>query len=111
AGVVAAGGGAEIDITGEFRSDVTRAANWDTTGAFLHFSGSGPPTSIVNFLWANGADKGATVGGYDQNFAWGGLHLGAGDPLTLQSLTTGHALYVRELLLDGGVAQIRSIHG
>src|SRR5439155_11540559 len=95
----------------EFRNDSTHSAEWDTAGAALHFSGTGPATGVVNWLWVNGADKGATAAGYDHNFVWGTLHLDAGDPLTLQSPTTGHALYLRELLLDGGVAQIRSIRG
>jgi T5SS/PEP-CTERM-associated repeat protein len=110
-GVVAAAAGAEFDVTGEFRNDSTRSADWDTSGAVLHFSGSGESTGAVNWLWVNGADKGATGGGYDDNFAWGTLHLDAGEPLTLQSASTGHAFYVRELLLDGGAAQIRAVRG
>jgi hypothetical protein len=111
-GFIAAGGGAEFDVTGEFRNDSTRAADWDTTGAVLHFSGNGPPTGVVNRLWADGADRGATASGYDDNFVWGELRLDAGDPLTLLPSPSGRrALYVRELLLGGGVDQVRSIQG
>jgi hypothetical protein len=60
---------------------------------------------------APGVELGATAAGCEQNFAWGALHLDAGDTLHLSntSPTAKQALYVRELLLDGGTAQARSI--
>jgi hypothetical protein len=70
---------------------------WETSGAELSFIGG------VNHTYtAAGSDLGVNFPGYEDNFAWGRLVLGAADSLNLQ----GEALYVGVLQLPGGIASI-----
>ena len=68
----------------------------------MNFSGGGSHTYA-----AAGSDLGISFNGYEDNFAWGKLVLGAGQSLNLE----GDAVYVRALELAGGLAQISSITG
>lgn len=59
-----------------------------------------------------GADLGATAEGVVDNFAWGVLRLASGESLTLidGNDVPGGALYVGELVLVDGLAQLAMIH-
>jgi len=60
-----------------------------------------------------GKDLGSSFDGYSDNFAWGILALDADEGLMLADGDTasGGALYVRCLLLGGGIGQISGISG
>ena len=106
--VIIADEDSELVVSREFWT-YSRAANlWDTSRSELHFSGDAHGTQPY-YLAISGVDRGATYEGYDQNFAWGALHVDAGKALRLVSPGPGRAIYVGDLLLDGGAQQISSI--
>ena len=79
--------------------------SWNTSDAQLIFAGG-----LRHLLSVMGDDRGADFSGYENNFAWGTLTLGAGEQLTLDG-DAGSALYVRSLVLAGGIDQISNITG
>jgi hypothetical protein len=95
-------------VSGNLFNASTRSNVWDTGDAFLGFNSGGAHT-----LQLAGADLGSNHIGYDQNYSWGTLQLGAGQSLVLQdgNATAGGALYVDALLLATGLGQIASIIG
>jgi T5SS/PEP-CTERM-associated repeat protein len=106
--VVIADEATEFVVSGDFWTNSAMAERWDTSRAQLHFSGQ-QQGELPYYLQISGVDRGATYEGYRQNFAWGALHVDAGKELRLISPGAGRAIYVRDLLLDGGVDQIGSI--
>jgi hypothetical protein len=76
---------------------------WQTSQAELSFIGSGTHQYLTP-----ASDLGnASFTGYDNNFAWGKLVLGANDSLAIN----GDAIYVGVLDLKGGLGEINSITG
>ena len=70
---------------------------WQTSLAELSFVGGGAHTYA-----AAGKDLGIAYAGYEDNFAWGRLVVGAEDSLKV----SGQAVYVGVLELPGGVDSI-----
>jgi hypothetical protein len=105
-GILVGGWGDRFFVSGDLISASTAADRWDTQLAELILQGAG-----VHDVSVNGDDLGITFDGYDNNFAWGKLLLGAGNRLALQDgdAEPGGAIYVRELILGGGLSQISSI--
>lgn len=103
------GVGDRFFIEKDFLSASTAATTWNTTSAELHFIGGG-----LHHLDVNGIDLGIiTTGGVD-NFGWGVLELAAGDSLVLQNPSSANlhpALYVDELILDGGIGSLADLSG
>jgi len=102
-GALVGGTGDRFFLTGNLLNGSASPAAWNTRDAELHFSGSASHT-----VTTPGVDRGGSFGGYDANFAWGVLELAPGESLTVADAdaTSGAALYVRDLLLDGGLAQL-----
>jgi len=102
-GALVGGAGDRFFLSGELLNASGLAATWNTRDAELHFSGSPSHT-----LTTPGVDHGATFSGYDANFAWGVVEVAAGESLTVADANAapGAALYVRDLLLDGRLAQL-----
>jgi len=102
-GALVGGDGDRFFITGDLANASALPAAWSTRDAELHFTGSPSHT-----LTTPGVDRGNSFDGYDANFAWGVLELAPGESLAVADAdaTTGAALYVRDLLLDGGLAQL-----
>jgi fibronectin-binding autotransporter adhesin len=107
-GYLVGGEGDRFFVTGDLLSSSSVLGDWETLAAELIFEGGGSHT-----LRYTGADFGASGAGYDDNFAWGVLELGAADSLWFEDgdATAGGALYVDVLRLLGGVGQIASISG
>lgn len=106
-GYLAGGEGDVFVVNGDFLSQSLMDSLWRTELARLEFSGPGAPHRFE----LTGEDLGATAAGYDENFAWGTLSLGAGALLDLASATDDpdSALYVNVLELAGGLSQLDSI--
>lgn len=94
-------------VTGGFLNSSLKGADWKTGDAKLILQGAG-----AHKLSLAGADLGASLSGYTNNFAWGSLTLGAGGTYALSdgNGVTGGALYVGQLTLDGGLAQLGTIN-
>ena len=95
-------------VSGSLYNGSQQQLLWDTSAAALTFAGGG-----AHQLQLAGADRGATYSGYQTNFAWQTVRLGAAQSLVLAngSAGPGGALYTRRLTLDGGLAQIAAITG
>ena len=108
-GYLVGGAGDRFIVSDDLLNSSTRAANWNTSAAELIFENG---TDVHDFSIA-GADHAGAVGGFSNNFSWGTVRLAAGQTLRLQdgNATAGGALYVKNLILDGGLSQINSITG
>ncbi|GEM_PF-3873674 len=96
----------EFRISGDFTNLSTENALWDTDEAHLVFTG----TTGTRTWRVAGTDLGADEVGFDQNFAWGVLELESGVSLSIEN-GSGSALYVRELRLADGLAQLGLLQG
>lgn len=103
---VRAVGGAELTVARELSIELTSPTRWDTTDARLNFDDAAANFVTTYLMSVHGVDRGEDGDGYDVNFAWGALRVAAGDFLTLRPPTAGHALYVGELILEGGVDEV-----
>jgi hypothetical protein len=99
------GVGDRFFVNGDLLGESTAKTAWQTADAELHFIGG-----IRHILSVLGNDHSISFDGYDNNFAWGSVTLGAGEQLTLDG-DVGGALYVGSLILPAGLAQISSITG
>jgi hypothetical protein len=83
-------------INGDFISNSTMNTAWNTKQAYLGFIAG---KSTQHAFYITGADYGAVMSGYANNFSWGTLDL-SGNALTLLDGNTdlGGALYLRSLL-------------
>jgi hypothetical protein len=106
-GALIGGVGDRFFISGNLISFSTKNQLWQTRAAELHLEGNGE-----HLLSVNGLDLGDGGQGYVHNFAWGALYLGSGQGLTLinGSGSEAGALYVNELYLADGIAQLQSIN-
>ena len=97
-GFLLGGAGDEFHLSQDFVNHSTQNSQWDTRQAALFFDGGTPQ----NFYLA-GLDSGATAAGYQNNFAWGSLSLGAGTTLDLLNggSNLNAALYVEDINLSG----------
>ena len=99
-GYLAGGEGDEFYMYKGFINNSAQNALWSTGESLLGFSGSSHSFSLA------GADLGATVAGYTDNFAWGTLSIiEASIILSDGNATSGGAQYVDTILgatLDGG---------
>jgi hypothetical protein len=100
-------GGDNFYVSGSLSINSLQNSLWNTSAASLIFDGTGNQTFSLA-----GSDKGDTLAGFSNNFAWGEIELKSGVNLILQD---GHsnasaALYVGLLLLDGGLGQISRIN-
>ena len=102
-GVIKGGVGDRFFVTEDFLSESIQTEEWDTREAELHFAGSNQHVMSVT-----GADFGATPEGFEDNFAWGSVHLASGEGLILVdgNDTPGGALYAGELVLADGLSQL-----
>jgi len=105
-GIVVADADDRFFVRRDFLNASEQQAAWRTEAAELVFE-IGPD----HVLQTPGADDGPSQSGYLDNFAWGTLRLKSGQHLELQdaNATPGAAQYVRRLLLEGGVAQIKDV--
>jgi fibronectin-binding autotransporter adhesin len=101
-GAWSGGAGDRFVVGGDLMNRSTMREVWETSAAELSFAGGGAHTYA-----AAGSDLGISFDGYEDNFAWGKLVLGAADKLSVE----GEAIYVGVLDLKGGVGQISSISG
>jgi len=99
------GEGDRFLVAGDFDNASAASAVWGTTEAELVFM------AAAHTLELPGADMGTTYAGMDDNFAWGILRLVETGSLTLAdgNATSGGAMYVTSLVLEGGLSQISSI--
>ena len=88
-GVLIAGAGDVLSVTGDFLNNSLANTLWNTAAAELDFTGGG----IHTFALA-----GLSGSGFANNFSWGTLDLGATDVLDL-TLGSGNALYLK--MIDG----------
>ncbi len=104
-GFLVGGEGDRFFVSGDFHNASTRNADWDTDQAELAFvTGGSHQFDVMS------QDLGTSYFGYVDNFAWGILHVGVGQTLTLlDGGAAGGAFYVGALMLDGGVAQLSSL--
>ncbi|HEV8291340.1 MAG TPA: hypothetical protein VGP94_05435, partial [Tepidisphaeraceae bacterium] len=102
-GAWSGGVGDQFIVSGDLMNNSAATDRWDTSLSELRFTGGG-----LHQLLSPSRDLGSnTFAGFDNNFAWGILSLGAGDSLALQ----GDAVYVGTLDLAGGLDAIGSISG
>ncbi len=107
-GKLTGGTGDRFFVLSDFSNASTQNLTWQTQLSELIFQGgTGHDVSLA------GADMGATLAGYVNNFAWQTVRLAAGDSLTLSdgNATPGAALYTQQLIIEGGLAQIAAITG
>jgi hypothetical protein len=90
--------GAQWEVSNDFTNQSKLPGMWDTRNCALAFVqdqvlGDDHTFSIM------GEDKGATMAGFDKNYAWGKLTLGGGQKLSLVDgdNVDGGALYVGEI--------------
>ena len=95
-------------VSGSFDNESTQNSQWSTASSELDF-GNGS-SHLFNLA---GANSGAAIGGYTNNFAWGTVQLYAGQTLALGAGSggAGAALYTGALVLGSGTSQIASISG
>jgi hypothetical protein len=99
-GYLAGGEGDGFCVCKSLINNSSRSTLWSTDESLLAFSGSGP-----HGLSLAGADLGATMAGYVDNFAWGTLSIEGTVSLSDGNATSGGAQYVDAILgvaLDGG---------
>jgi hypothetical protein len=102
-GAWSGGFGDRFIVSGNLINGSAAADQWETSTAELRFTGGG----LHQYL-SPSRDLGSnSFAGFDNNFAWGTLALGAGDSLALQA----DAIYVGVLDLAGGLDAIASISG
>lgn len=108
AGYLTGGAGDIFVVSGNFTNGSTQNILWSTAASELQFKGG----TFHTFAMA-GADLGPTYFGYLNNFSFDTLRLGAGQGLVLAegNATPGSAIYVNNLVLEGGLPQITSITG
>jgi hypothetical protein len=108
-GYLVGGAGDRFIVSDDLLSSSTQATNWNTSAAELIFQNGVDPHDFS----IAGADHAGAVGGFANNFSWGTARLAAGQTLRLQdgNTTAGGALYVKNLVLEGGLSQINSITG
>jgi len=100
-GAWSGGPGDRFFISGDLLNNSQALTDWQTSTAELDFFGG-----HLHHFTTGSTDLGTTTfAGYDNNFAWGKLVLGAGDQLQIDGL----AAYIGILDLQGGLAQIPSI--
>jgi hypothetical protein len=88
-GVLIAGAGDVLSVTGNFLNNSLANTLWNTAAAELDFTGGG------THIFALAGQQGS---GFANNFSWGTLDLGATDVLDL-TLGSGNALYLK--MIDG----------
>lgn len=103
-GYLVGGEGDRFFVSGDFISASTASTSWNTSDAYLEFRTG---VDAAHAFHITGSDQGAVLAGFADNFAWGTLHLAAGNSVELfdGNATAGGALYVEEvtgLLLSGG---------
>lgn len=105
-GYLVGGQGDRFFVSGDFLSSSTQSTQWQTEEAELIFYGGTDHEMSIT-----GVDRGPGRPGYVDNYAWGVLTLESGQSLTLSdgNPTPGGALYVGELNLVDGLAQLASI--
>ncbi len=102
-GYFVGGAGDVWKVSGNFINNSTQNTLWNTAASTLVLNGTG-----LQNIYLAGANKGASMSGYSNNFSWGDLSLAAGSSLDVTN-TNGAALYVGLLQLGGGIGQISSI--
>jgi hypothetical protein len=98
-----------LNVGHDLANQSLQNAAFDLSAARLAFAGG-----AAHVLAWPGADLGPSGSGYVENFALGILELGPDASLALADgspAVPGGAVYVHELLLDGGLAQLASVHG
>ena len=107
-GSVTAGVGDRFFVSGDFTNGSLQNNTWNTGNSELIFSGF-----TEHILGLAGIDVGPSYTGYVKNFAWLSLRLAAGQALRLSdgNPVTGGALYVRRLILEGGLGQLAGLTG
>jgi hypothetical protein len=107
-GALVGGEGDVFSIAGNLLNKSTQREAWDTRYAEIKLIGGHTHT----LAWS-GADLGADMSGFDNNFAIGTLLVASGDSLTLEDgdANPGAAIYVTTLDFAGGLAQIASVVG
>ena len=96
-GYLVGAAGDRWEISNDFINLSGMNFSWDTLAAALIFTSG---TDAAHDLYLTGADFGALIAGYTDNFAWGSLDL-TGQSLTLYDGNDqpGGALYVGEIIL------------
>jgi hypothetical protein len=102
-GAIVAAAGDLFAVAGDLRGDTVNHAVWNTASATLEFTAN--PNGQHQFE-LSGADLGRSPGANAANFAWGTLHLDAGQKLSLVDASANWsggkgALYVGGLQIDG----------
>jgi hypothetical protein len=103
-GILLGGSGDQFIVTGDVINASTRNTAWNTAQALLELTGGPNHTLSVS-----GTDQGPVDDGFANNFSWGILQLDPGNALMLQPEGANAALYVRALVLEGGLGQLSSI--
>ncbi len=97
-GAFVGGAGDRFLVRGDFLSETTNAAAWDTADADLLFL---PGDDDAHTFTVTGA----AGGGWTENFAWGGVTLEAGQAVSLvDDAAPGGALYASALTLEADTA-------
>jgi len=93
-GYLQGGLGDKWSLSGNFQNESAQNTQWNTALSDLAFTGGG-----THQLYIPGSDKGGSLTGYSENFAWGSLDL-IGQVLNLMdgNATLGGALYLGEIL-------------
>ncbi|HCY11408.1 MAG TPA: hypothetical protein DHU82_09130 [Deltaproteobacteria bacterium] len=110
-GYLVGGAGDNFFVGNDFLNGSAQNASWDTALAYLEFING---ADLLHDFTLAGADLGAIMGGYADNFAWGTMNLAAGNLLALAdgNSTNGGALYLTEILgLDITGADVNNVTG
>jgi probable HAF family extracellular repeat protein len=107
-GALVGGAGDKFIIGNDLHNASTQNAAWCTDLAELSFA-----AGLTHVMELAGVDRSTRRSGYDDNFSWGILSLGAGASLVLQdgNASPGGAQYLHEVLLADGIGQIGNITG
>jgi len=109
-GYLQGGTGDEFYIDTNLFNSSMQNTLWSTGNALLGFSGTGAHTFSLA-----GADLGAVMAGYANNFAWGTLNVEGNIYLSDGNSTAGGAQYLSEILgavIDGtGITNIHGLDG
>ncbi len=106
-GALQGGVGDVFVINGQLNNQSLASTSFDIAHAQLTLS-----TGVHDFTWS-ALERGATAAGYANNFVIGTFELQIGATLNLLGAFasgSANALYVHGLSLDGGLAQLASIH-
>ena len=103
-GLITAGAGDVFDVSGNLVNDSTQNTVFDMSEATLVLEGA-----VNHQITWGGVNLGGTTAGFTNNFAIGTLELQAGGSLDLLNGSSGTALYVENLELDGGLSQLNLI--